>query len=114
MTNSSSKEVIERLGRVQGAPRVTSGSSADVQLQPPENLTELHTIAAIETLARRGVQIPLAKVSIETLVRDPSHPVNVHVPRLEGQKEFASEMAANGVHVVFLTPQDAVTSRSGR
>ena len=113
MTNLSSMAVIERLGRVQGAPQVTSGSSANVELQPPEKLSDLRTISAIETLVRRGVQIPLAKVSIEALVRDPSHPVSVHLPRLEGTKEFATEMAANGVHVVFLVPRETATSPSG-
>ena len=113
MTNLSFKERIERLERVQGAVRVTSGSSANVELQPPEKLSDLRTISAIETLVRRGVQIPLAKVSIEALVRDPSHPVSVHLPRLEGEKEFANEMAANGVHVVFLVPHHGATSHSG-
>ena len=115
MTNLSFKERAERLERVRSAPLVTSGSSADVQLLPPENLRNLRTIRAIEALARRGVQVPLAKVSIETLVHDPSHPVSVHLPRLEGEKEFANEMAANGVNVVFLSPAEhhRVTSSSG-
>jgi hypothetical protein len=113
MTNLSFKERLERLERVQGAPRVTSGSSADVQLQPPQDLRDLRTISAIETLVRRGVRVPLAKAVIEDLVHQPSQPVSVHIPKVEGQKEFASEMAANGVHVVFLAPYDAVTARSG-
>jgi len=113
MTNLSFKERIERLERVRGAPQVTSGSSADVQLLPPENLRDLRTISAVETLVRRGVQIPLAKVSIEALIRDPSHPVSIHVPRLEEQKDFADEMGANGLRVVFLEPCNTVTSHSG-
>src|ERR1700730_1566882 len=113
MTNLSSKEGFERLERIQGVSPVTSGSSADVQLLPPQNLSDVRTISAIEVLTRRGVQIPLAKVLIETLLRQPSHPVDVHVPKLEGSTELAGEMAANGVNVVFLGPRDAVTSRSG-
>jgi hypothetical protein len=113
MTNLSFKERIERLERVRGAPQVTSGSSADVQLLPPENLRNVRTISVVEALARRGVQIPLAKVSIEALIRDPSHPVSVHLPRLEGAKEFAAEMGANGVHVVFLEPRATAPSHSG-
>jgi len=115
MTNLSSKEAFERLERIQGANLVASGSSANVELQPPEKLSDLRTISAIETLVRRGVQITLAKVSIETLIRDPSHPVSVHLPRLEGEREFANEMAANGVNVVFLSPSEhhRVTSPSG-
>jgi hypothetical protein len=58
MTNLSLKDRIERLGRVPGAPRVTSGSSATVELQPPDNLRDLQTIPAIESLVRRGVRIP--------------------------------------------------------
>jgi hypothetical protein len=67
---------------------------------------QLRTISAIEVLTRRGVQVLLAKVLIEALLRQPSHPVDVHVPTLGGQKEFASEMAANGVFVAFLAPRD--------
>jgi hypothetical protein len=92
---------------------VTSGSSADVQLQPPQNLRDLRTISAIEALVRRGVRVPLAKAVIEDLVNQPSQPVSVHVPKVEGRQEFASEMAANGVRVVFLAPYDTVTARSG-
>jgi len=62
-----------------------------MQPLPPENLRNLRAISAIETLVRRGVQLPLAKVSIEALVHDPSHPVSVHLPRLEGAQEFAAE-----------------------
>jgi len=53
---------------------------------------QLRTISAIEVLTRRGVQVLLAKVLIEALLRQPSHPVDVHVPTLGGQKEFASEV----------------------
>ena len=65
MTNLSLKDRIERLGRVPGAPRVTSGSSATIELQPPDNLRDLQTIPAIESLVRRGVRVPLAKAVIE-------------------------------------------------
>jgi hypothetical protein len=116
MTNLSFKERAERLERVRSVPPVTSGSSADVQLLPPGNLRDLRTISAIQSLARRGVQVALAKASIEALVGDSSHPanpVNVHLPRLEGAKVFTDEMAANGVHVVFLVHRDTVTLPSG-
>jgi len=65
MTNLSFKERLEQLERVPGAPQVTSGSSADVQLLPPENLPDLRTIPAIQALARRGVQLSLAKVPLK-------------------------------------------------
>ena len=110
MTNLSFKERLGRLARIRGAPLVPFGSSADVRLLPPKNLRDLQTIPAIKALVRRGVQLSRAKVSIETLVREP---VSVHLPRLEGQKKFADEMAANGVHVVFLAPHHGVTSHSG-
>jgi hypothetical protein len=102
MTNLSLKDRIERLGRVPGAPRVTSGSSATVELQPPDNLRDLQTIPAIESLVRRGVRVPLAKAVIEDLVLQPPQPASVYVPTVEGHKEFAAEMAANGLKVRFL------------
>jgi hypothetical protein len=101
MTNSGFKEAFGRLERIPGAPRVTSGSSAVVVLEPPKNLGDLQTISAIESLARRGVHVPLAKAVIEDLVRQPSHPASVYVPHVESQPVFSAEMAANGVHVVF-------------
>jgi hypothetical protein len=113
MTELSFKERLERLERVQGASRVTSGSSADVQLQPPQNLRDLRTISAVETLVRRGVRVPLAKAVVEDLVHQPSQPVSVHVPKMEGRQEFASEMAANGVHVIFLAPDGTMPAGSG-
>ncbi len=83
MTNLSFKERLERLERVQGASLVPSGSSADVGLLPPKNLRDLQTIPAIKALVRRGVQLSLAKLSIETLVREP---VSVHLPRQRDRK----------------------------
>jgi hypothetical protein len=71
-------------------------------LQPPDNLRDLQTIPAIESLVRRGVRVPLAKAVIEDLVRQPPQPASVYIPTVEGHKEFAAEMAANGLQVRFL------------
>ena len=106
MTNLSLKDRIERLGRVPGAPRVTSGSSATVELQPPDNLRDLQTIPAIESLVRRGGLSPRQGCN-RGLVRQPPQPASVYVPTVEGHKEFAAEMAANGLQVRFVsTPPD--------
>lgn len=101
----SFKERAERLERAQGAPLVLSSSSADVRLLPPVRLSDLRTISAIQSLARRGVDLALAKASIEALVGSterPANPVGVYIPRFDGQKEFAAEMSANGVPVVLV------------
>ena len=112
MTNSPSTAGLERLERIPGAPRVLSGSSEDVQLLAPQQLSDLRTIPAITSLTRRGVRIPVAKVLIEDLIaraceglksHKPALPVDVHVPSVEGRKEFADEMAEHGVRVVFLS-----------
>src|SRR5258708_24410626 len=100
MTNSSFRARLERVDRVQGASLVASGSSADVRLLPPKNLHDLQTIPAIKALVRRGVQLSHAKLSIETLVREP---VSVRIPRLEGRGTFCQETAANGVRGVLLS-----------
>jgi hypothetical protein len=68
MTNSPSTAAFERLERVQGAPPVLSGSSADVQLLAPQKLSDLQTISAITALTRRRVRIRVAKVLIEDLI----------------------------------------------
>lgn len=104
MTNSSFRERIERLERIPGAPRISSGSSADVQLQPPDELGQLKTIPAIEALARRGTPLRVAKVAIEAFVEHRARPQSVHVPHLGDRHEFEAEMAETGLKVRFLVP----------
>lgn len=115
MTNSPSTAGFEQRERVPGASRVLSGLAADVQLVAPQKLSDLRTISAITALTRRGVRIPVAKVLIEDLIEraceslghhKPPLPVDVHVPRIEGRKEFADEMAKSRVEVVFLSRLD--------
>ena len=57
-------------------------------------LPDLETISAILALARRGVELPLAKAS--TSLGDPGLPVSVHVPHPGEREAFESEMAASG------------------
>jgi hypothetical protein len=83
---------------------VTSGSSADVLPQPPGNLTDLRTNSVIETPVQRGVKLSLAKARVEALMRDPLRPVNLRLPELDGQQEFANKTAAAGLRVAFFAP----------
>lgn len=107
MTNSSLKERLGRLERTPGVPRILSGSAVTVDLLPPERLPDLKTIPAVQSLARRGVRLALAKAVIEDLVRQPPQPASVHVPHVEDRDTFAREMAASGVRVAFCEPPAA-------
>lgn len=110
MTSASLQERLARLERTRGVPPIRSGSGVTVDLIPPERLPDLKTLDAVQSLARRGVRLALAKAVVEDLARQPPQPVSVHVPHVENQTLFAREMAASGVRVAFREPDRATAA----
>lgn len=86
-----------------------SPKSVDVTMFLAGKLQDVKSISAIEVLARHGVRLKLAKCLIEELVEGSvraaptPYPVNVLVPTVEDQAEFADALSAAGVRAIFLT-----------
>jgi putative transcriptional regulator len=81
--------------KVPGAPRVLSGSPADLQLHRVGENRDISTIPAIIALSRRGVVLLRAKRAIEALLVD--RKVFVTIPRVESFEILAEELGKAGV-----------------
>ena len=81
--------------RVPGAPRVLSGSPADLQLHWAGENRDIRTIPAIIALSRRGVVLLRAKRAIEALLVD--RKVFVTIPRVESFEILSEELGKAGV-----------------
>ena len=103
MKHSWLPEGFDRMERVPGAPRVLSGSPADLQLLWAGENRDIRTIPAIIALSRRGVVLLRAKRAIEALLED--RKVFVTVPRVESFEILSEELGKAGV--AFTTLPDA-------
>jgi DNA-binding transcriptional regulator YiaG len=109
--NSDLKARFAQLGHIEGLDPVSSGSPVDLVLRPADGLAKVLTISAIRALARRGVVLLKAKRTIESMVE--LGEAVVHVPTVEDEQVFASELEAAGVMARLLgtSPVDARTVR---
>jgi putative transcriptional regulator len=96
LTNSWLPEGFERLGRIQGEPRVSDGSPAAVLLEAAVEVGQIiRTISAIRSLVRRWTPILRAKRAIEAMLEHKR--AFVLVPKLESFEALAAELAGFGV-----------------
>ena len=97
MSNSSWKERFARRASGKARDLVRSGSPAILSLRTNPDLSEVNSIAAIESLARRHVPLLKAKRAIEAVLNAGAH--YLPVPKVEDPERLRSELQAAGFTV---------------
>jgi DNA-binding transcriptional regulator YiaG len=97
MSNSSWKERFARRASGKARDLVQSGSPAILSLRTHPYVSEVNSIAAIESLVRRHVPLLKAKRAIEAVLAEGSH--YLPVPKVEDPEQLRSELRSAGFEV---------------
>lgn len=106
MTSLSFKERIARLGRTRPVDRVSSGSPATVALRPGSDIRATLTISATLALVKRHATILNAKLAVEQALETGRSVLAL--PMLEDPRALTDEIAAAGMRVAVMVPEDDV------
>lgn len=96
----SLKERLARAGPIRDVGRVRSGSPVDLVLRPGPELAKIKTVAASESLARRGLSLLRAKRTVEAII-DRGEAI-IHVPVVDDVKSFVKELQKVGIKAARL------------
>ncbi len=98
--DSSLRERVARLGRVQAVPRVESGSPATLLIEWARDIRDIQKIPAIEALAHRWIPKLRAMRAVDVMVAD--RKAYVYVPKVESLDALTQELAKAGVKATAL------------
>lgn len=107
MTKPSLREVLGRLGPIQGIDRVPFGSPGSAAIRPAGELAEVNTIAATHALVRRGVEMKVAKAAVEMMVEQGE--AQVRVPTIESATALTEDLRAAGVNGLVAVEAETIT-----
>ncbi len=98
--DSSLRERVARLGRVQAVPRVESGSPATLLIEWARDIRDIQKIPAIEALAHRWIPKLRAMRAVDAMVLN--RKAYVYVPKVESLEALTQELAKAGVKATAL------------
>jgi putative transcriptional regulator len=109
--DSSLRERVARLGRVQAVSRAESGSPATLLIEWAGDIRDIQKIPAIEALAHRWMPKLRAMRAVDAMVGD--RKAYVYVPKVESLDALTQELATAGVKATAL-PNAGIDVRAMR
>ena len=106
MTKSSFRERCEPLERTRAVDPVSYGSPAVVTLRAGPDLRDVLTISAMMALVKRHAPLASAKLAVEQAL-DMGRSV-LSLPMLENAGALADDIAAAGMRIAVMRPEDDV------